>query len=147
MASDNQPDHSIFMDPKPVPGEVMLSSALGKTFEYWESISKFVLKRYPEAISEWNFSGAKYGWSYRIKDKKKAIIYLLPRDGFFKAAFVFGQKATDKIVASSIRKEIKEELLSARVYAEGRGIRIEIKDRKILDDIFQLVEIKLGDQK
>lgn len=89
-------------------------------------------------------SWEKYGWSYRIKDKRRAIIYFLPRDKFFKVAFVFGQKATDIIMASDIDDDIKAELLQARKYAEGRGIRIEIKNELIISDIKKLIEIKLA---
>ena len=40
--------------------------------------------------------------------------------------------------------EKKSELASARVYAEGRGIRIPVSDRNSLEDIFSLLEIKLA---
>ena len=95
-------------------------------------------------MEEWNFPGKKYGWSYRIKDKKRAIIYLLPREGFFKVAFVFGQKATNSILAENISDTIKTELNNARVYAEGRGIQIEIREHSNLRDVKKLIEIKLA---
>lgn len=95
-------------------------------------------------MDEWNYSGDKYGWGFRIKDKKRAIIYLLPRDRFFKAAFVFGQKATDAIMASRISDTIKSELASARVYAEGRGIRITVSNQSNINDIKELIDIKIA---
>lgn len=69
-----------------------------------------------------------------MKDKKRAIIYFLPRDGFFKAAFVFGRKAPDKILSENISEDIKNDLKNARVYMEGRGIQIEIKDNTPISD-------------
>jgi hypothetical protein len=90
------------------------------------------LEKYPTGLAEWNYPGKKYGWSYRIKDKKRAIIYFLPRDKYFKVAFVFGQKATDIVLASNISREIKTELEQATKYAEGRGIRIDIKNDLIV---------------
>ena len=98
--------------------------------------------KYPNGIESRNCS--KYGWSFRIDDKKRAILYLLPRDKFFKAAFVFGQKATEIILQSKISISIKKELEVAKVYAEGRGIRIDIKDDLPVDDIKKLVDIKLA---
>ena len=59
-------------------------------------------------------------------------------------SFVFGQKAYEKIMNSNISKEIKIALQSAKVYAEGRGIKIEVRDQKILKDISQLIDIKLA---
>ena len=135
---------SIFPDKAKKPDEQILMDALGHQIELWNKLREFVLDKYPMAIEEWNYPGKKYGWSFRMKDKKRAIIYLLPQQGCFKAAFVFGQKAVDQVLQSEISKDIKTELQQARVYAEGRGIRIEVKDESIIPDLKRLVEIKLA---
>lgn len=57
---------------------------------------------------------------------------------------VFGQKATDQIIASDIAEAIKKELLNSRVYAEGRVIRLDIHNEKMMNDIKKLIEIKLA---
>lgn len=137
-------DKSIFTNKTKPPSEKDLAAVLGKTLVLWNEITAFVRGRYPAAINEWNFPGEKYGWSYRIKDKKRAIIYLLPRDNYFKAAFVFGQKAVDAVNNSAISKEIKKELAAAKVYAEGRGVRLDVKTKKAAGDIKRLAEIKLA---
>lgn len=103
-----------------------------------------VVEKYPGAIAKWNFPGKKYGWSFRIKDIKRAIIYLLPRERYFKVAFVFGQKATDAVLSSNISPAIKTPLDQARKYAEGRGISFAVKDEKNFADIKKLVDIKLA---
>jgi hypothetical protein len=72
------------------------------------------------------------------------IVYLLPRAGFFKTALVFGQKATDAVLASKADPSIKKMLSEAKVYAEGRGIRLEVKDKSLLEDIKNLITIKLA---
>lgn len=135
-------DISIFVDKSIQPDESMLKNALGKTYPLWEQICEFVYTKYP-AIPDWNYPGAKYGWSFRLKDKKRAIIYLLPREGFFMAAFVFGEKALASVLASDIPEFIKTELSAARKYAEGRGIRIDVKNGDIIPAIQELVVIKL----
>jgi len=136
-------DTSIFTDKKTVPSDKDLADSLGKLNDLWISIKQYVHLKYPAAIDEWNYPGDKYGWSFRMKDKKRAIIYLLPREQFFKVAFVFGQKATDAIMTSQISDAIKSELNAARVYAEGRGIRIDVKNDGILKDIKELIDIKI----
>ena len=123
------------MDKKVIPTYTALTLSLADTCEVWKIIEGFVHLKYLSAVDEWSYSGAKHGWSFRIKDKKRAIIYLLTRDSFFKVAFVFGQKATDAILTSRISDAIKSEIASARVYAEGRGIRIDVTDDSNLNDI------------
>ena len=95
------------MDKEATPTTKDLKKALGDTFDIWQTLEVFTKKSYPNATEEWNFPGAKYGWSFRISDKKRVLLYLLPRDRFFKVAFVFGQKATDTILKSNIAENIK----------------------------------------
>jgi hypothetical protein len=134
---------SIFSDKNEQPASDKLKPALGDTFGIWEQLEDFTRNNYPDAQSGWHFSGEKFGWSYRIKDNKRAIIYLLPRDKFFKIALVFGQKAVDQILGSNISEDIKTELMAAKAYAEGRGIRIEIRDTSNLEDIKKLIHFKI----
>jgi len=134
----------MFMDKKRLPTTEELEGALAETCQVWKCIAEYVHLKYPGAMDEWYYPGDKYGWSFRIKDKKRAIVYLLPRDGYFKAAFMFGQKATDRIMISSVSEAIKEDLLAARVYAEGRGIRIDIRDEGLVNDIKELIDIKIS---
>jgi len=137
-------EHSIFMDKSQVPTEAALQGALGDKYELWMDIRDRVYEKYPLGTEEWNFPGKKYGWSFRIKDKKRAIVYLLPGDHAFLAAFVFGGRAFDVIRKSAVSTQIKSDLENAKVYAEGRGIRIHIPDRSALEDIYRLIDIKLA---
>lgn len=134
---------SIFTNKTTEPSEEDLRRALGTTFTVWESLAKFTKESYPKYIESWHFSGDKYGWNFRISEKKRVLLYLLPRDGFFKAAFVFGQKATDAILKSEIDENIKNEIQAAKVYAEGRGIRIDVRDTSNCDAIKKLIAIKI----
>lgn len=137
-------DISIFTNKLIVPENGDLMQVLGTSYKLWEDIKKYVYEKYPAAFEEWNYPGVKYGWSFRLKDKKRAILYFLPREKYFMVAFVFGQKATDIILQSGISDEIKSELENARVYAEGRGIRLTVKNENHLNDIKKLIEIKIS---
>ena len=137
-------DTSAFMDKAIMPDDTMLNGALCETFAAWKEIQKVVYLLYPKATEEWSFSGPKYGWSFRIRDKKRVIVYLLPRDKYFLAAFVFGEKATQLAMVSELSSEIKATIQEAKVYAEGRGFRVEMRSMHTVKDIRKLIEIKLG---
>jgi len=137
-------DKSIFTDKTKTPTDVDLEFALGNTYAVWHLIRDYLFTIFPAATDEWSSPGEKYGWSYRIKFKKRTILYLLPRDGYFRVAFVFGEKAVEKIVGSKVKPEIIKELQAARIYAEGRGIRIAVKDSTLINDIKELIDIKLA---
>lgn len=137
-------DGSIFMDKTKAPQPDELAAALGDRYHLWQDLCTLACSKYPAALSEWYYPGAKWGWNYRIKDKKRAIVYLLPREHAFLAAFVFGERAYEQIMQSTVAKEIKDDLQAARPYAEGRGIRIEVRDKKTIKDLGQLIDIKLA---
>ncbi|WP_461629082.1 DUF3788 domain-containing protein [Labilibaculum euxinus] len=137
-------DISIFTDKTAEPTQKDLQEQLASLYPLWEQIAESVRKKYPNPKEEWNYPGKNYGWSFRLKDKKRAIIYLLPRQGYFKVAFVFGQKATDQIMACDIDASIKEDLAGAKKYAEGRGLSIEVHNAKPINDIEKLIDIKIA---
>lgn len=137
-------DISVFKEKAVVPTEEDLIPELGETFSLWQELKDYVMEVYPAGKQEWNFPGKKYGWSFRIKDKRRAILYFLPREGYFKVAFVFGEKALAAILESQVDKKIKTDLQNARKYAEGRGVSIDVLKREDLDDIKSLVEIKMA---
>ncbi len=136
-------DMSVFTDKQVQPDDAMLADKLAAQYGVWHELKAYVQVKVPAVLEEWNYPGPKFGWSYRLKDKKRAIIYLLPRDGYFKVSMVFGKKAVDQVMVSSVNETIKRELATARVYAEGRGIRLNMREVS-LSDIKVLVDIKMG---
>lgn len=136
-------DISIFSDKTSQPTDTELAEKLGSSYKLWKRVYDIVFSKYPKGFEEWNYPGKTYGWSFRIKDKRRAIIYFLPRDGYFIVAFVFRDKAVNEIMDSRISNDIKTEISQARKYAEGRGIRINVKNDSIIFDIEQLIDIKL----
>ncbi|MDZ7606940.1 MAG: DUF3788 family protein [Cyclobacteriaceae bacterium] len=135
---------SIFMEKTAIPGDSDLIEKLGATYSLWNKLKKYFNDHAPNPGEEWNFPGKNYGWSFRMKSKKRNIIYFLPRQGFFLVAFVFGPKAFDKVMSSQVSEDIKNDLQNAKAYAEGRGVRIKVTDETIFNDIFTLLEIKLN---
>lgn len=133
-----------FLNRKAIPTENDLQQVLGDSYILWKNIYRYVHMKYPAAIDQWNNPGEKYGWHLRIKDKRRTIVYLLPTEKYFKVALVYGQKATDAVMQSHVSEEIKSALASAKVYAEGRGIRIDVKSKDILNDIEVLIDIKIA---
>lgn len=135
---------SIFIDKAKSPVEKDLSDALGVNYKLWKELKAFVCKEYPQAAEEWKFGGKNFGWGFRLSDKKRVIVYMTPCDNYFLASLVYGENATKEALESGISGEIKDIISNAKVYGEGRGFRIEVKNSKQLVDIKKLVQIKLN---
>ena len=127
-----------------MPTDQELKEKLDTTFITWNKLKSYLNENLKAPGEEWNFPGKKHGWSFRMKSKKRNIIYFLPKEDFFQVAFVFGQKVTDKVLESSVADFIKTELQNAKVYGEGRGIRIDVENEDIMEDIKILIHIKLA---
>ena len=135
---------SIFEEKTHVPEPLEVKHILGDSYEWWREIRDYVYLRYPEAKEKWSFPGKKYGWSYSLKDRKRAIIYFIPAAGYFKIGMVYGKPGIEDALSSDISEQIKGLILSAKSYAEGTGFRVDIKDSSLVDDIKTLINIKLA---
>ena len=137
-------DTSIFKDKNSPPSDTELKKVLGKNILLWNDIKKYVSKKFPAAEELWSYSGKTLGWGFRLRDSKRVIVYLTPLEGAFNVSFVYGSKAADEAIKSKIPEDIKNTISSAKVYAEGRGFRLKVKDKKILKDIKILIDIKIS---
>lgn len=136
-------EKSVFADKTILPTEENVKAVLGESYLLWTAIKTYVLQKYPQAKEAWHFPGSKHGWNFRMKDKKRNILYFIPLVGYFQVAFVFGEKATEFVLKSNVSEDIKRELAAAKVYVEGRGIRIPIRTQKVLKDVKFLIDTKL----
>jgi hypothetical protein len=125
------------------PTEAELAAALGSTAVLWGQLVDWMAQQ-GVGESEWNSSGAKYGWALKLKQKKRTIVYLAPCGGCFRAAFALGDKAVAAARKSDLSKSTLKLIDEAPRYAEGTGVRLMVKTAKDLAAIKKLALIKLA---
>lgn len=125
------------------PDGANVAEALKQSAAMWDEIVDHVTNTYPQVTVKWIYSKSG-GWTSRLISKKRTVVYLTPCDGHFKVGLVYGQKATDTALASGLPDDIKEVIRSARVYAEGRGIRLEVRDVDNVPHIIEMIRIKMA---
>ncbi len=134
---------SVFDDKAVKPDNNALLNVLGKTGKHWQKIRSNLENEYGELIEDWKYYGQKTGWLLKVLRKKRNLFFCIPLKGSFRIAFVFGEKAINAVQSSDLPEAIKLELKNARKYAEGRGLRIDVKSAKNVKNIRKLVEIKV----
>jgi hypothetical protein len=134
---------SVFDDISVKPDEKALLKAIGKKAVHWKKIKKHLEDEYGELIEDWKYYGKKTGWLLKTLKKKRNLFFCIPLKGGFHITFVFGDKAVSVVESSDLPETIKEELRNARKYAEGRGLRIDVKSAKDVKNIQKLVAIKV----
>ena len=86
----------------------------------------------------------KYGWSLKLKLKKRTIVHLGPCQGCFRAAFILSDKAMAAAKEAKFPKKIQQALAEAPRYPEGNGLRLVVTRAADLAAIRKLAEIKLA---
>jgi hypothetical protein len=126
------------------PDEKVLARTLGGTKALWDELIRHVETEHAPVMHRWTASKTSALGFLRLVQKKRTILYLLPREGYFLTAFVFGEKATAAVRASDVPAAVVTMLNAARPYAEGRGIRLETRTARDLATMKKLAAIKMA---
>ena len=135
---------SVFADKSETPDDKSLGRVLKDTQSVWKQIATYLDAEYGEIRKEWKHYSQKSGWVVKVIQKKRTLFYLIPHDGYFDLAFVFGDKAVAATEQSTLPKKMLAELRDARRYVEGRGLSVPVRSSRALKSIKTLVAIKLA---
>jgi hypothetical protein len=126
------------------PDDGMVADVLGESKGLWDAILAHLAREYPRVQNEWGFTGAKWGWSLRPKDKKRTILYLTPGQGSFLVSFALGEKAVAAAENSELPPHVLDEIHNAKPYVEGRGVRVEVRRQADVETIKKLIALKMA---
>ena len=126
------------------PGEAELAAALGRGAALWNELKRQVAARFDPAVEEWVFSGKGHGWALRLVHKKRAILYLKPCEGYFRASFALGEKAVKAAHESGLPESVLRLIDEAPKYAEGRGVRLEVRTKADVRAVLGIAAIKMA---
>ena len=135
---------SVFDNKALEPTAAAVAEALVGAAELWTDLNTQLASQYDPLAEDWVFSGKKWGWSLRLKHKKRAVLYLTPSTGFFYAGLALGEKAVAAANASHLPQILLEIINGSQKYAEGRGVRLEVRSAADLDGIVKLAAIKMA---
>lgn len=135
---------SAFADKSHEPRATDLMRTLGRSGGRWNELIAHLETDFAPLEQAWNFAGAKWGWSLRLKQKKRTILYLTPREKFFMAGFALGEKAVTAAHDAGLPAEILTLIDEARKYAEGRAVRLEVRTKADLDNTRKVAAIKMA---
>jgi hypothetical protein len=132
-----------FNDKSSSPNGTELAAVLGNSFAVWNTLIGEVSSRYHPLTVDWGFSSPKTGWGLRLKREKRTILYMKPCLGFFLVSFALGEKAVQAAHESGLPAHVLAVIDGAKRYAEGRGVRLEVKDPEALVWVMKLADAKM----
>jgi hypothetical protein len=135
---------SAFDDKSKRPKPSDLKKTLGRTYTHWDDLTKHVATEFSPLDEKWGFGGAKWGWALALKQKKRTVLYMTPCEKHFLVGFVLGEKAVKAAHDVKLPALVLKMIDGARKYAEGRAIRLEIRNKKDLDTVKKLAAVKMA---
>ena len=134
---------SAFDDKSQEPQASDLRSVLGRSSALWESLVAHLEAEFTPLDAIWIFGGAKWGWTLRLKQKKRTVLYLTPCSKHFIVGFALGEKAVRAAHAVPLSDSILATIDGAPKYPEGRGVRVEVRFKKDLEAVKVLAAVKM----
>jgi hypothetical protein len=135
---------SAFDDKMKPPQPQDLAVTLGKTFVFWNELKAKIEGKIGPTSFEWGYTSKTTGWGMRAKTDKRTILYLTPCEGYFLASFALGEKAVKIARESNLPANVLKIIESAPKYAEGRGVRLEVRSARDVRNVEKLATIKMS---
>lgn len=135
---------SAFDDRTATPSDHDLRRVLGPAASSWSDLVAHVSETYEPVTTEWNFGGAKFGWSLRLRKPDRVILYLIPRIDGFLVGIVLGAKAVAAAGNARLPARVLEMIAEAPRYAEGTGVRLPVVGARDLPAIKKLTALKMA---
>jgi len=132
-----------FIGKATLPTSEEVNRALGPAAELWKQLVDWLAGQ-GVAVQEWKSISLKYGWSLRLKLKKRTIVHLSPCEGCFRVAFILGDRAVNAARQGDLFQSTLKLLDEAPHYTEGTGLRLVVKAPRDLPAIRKLALIKLA---
>ncbi|UWZ86699.1 DUF3788 domain-containing protein [Occallatibacter riparius] len=127
------------------PSHAEVITALGTAAPLWSELIEEVSSDGGNLTQEWKgIVVNKYGWSLRLKQKSRNIIFMSPCHNCFKVAFTLSDKAVTAAKEAHLPKAVVEALATAPRYPEGTGLRLTVNRPADLPAIRKIARIKLA---
>lgn len=134
-----------FLGKRDQPTDAEIDAVLGPAASLWAGIIQQVTTDAGKVTQEWQgIHVNKYGWSLRLRQSGRNIVYLIPCNGCFRVGFSLNDKAVKAAKAARLPQKVADALAAAPHYHEGTGLRVTVYEDGDLAAIRKLTQIKLA---
>ena len=135
---------SAFDNKSKKPAAEDLKRVLGRTSAHWDDLTTFFGAEYAPLDQTWTFAGANWGWSLRLRQRKRNVLSMIPCNGHFLVGLALGEKAVEAARDSALPDSVMAAVDDAERYPEGRAVRIAIRNKKDREIAKKLAAIRMA---
>lgn len=133
------------LDKTQPPDEIAARGHIGAGLaEHWSVLTHFIETTY-HIEPLWKYEGKKSGWGMYWRRSSRALCTLYPERDNIQVMLVLGQKEGDAALAAAdaLGQNVRECLMNAPVFHDGRWLFIQIQTARDVEDIQRLLVIKM----
>lgn len=124
------------------PTDAELRALLGASHRAWVLLLARIAERIGPVSPVWGITSRKAGWGLRVRRGERVIAYLSPRSGHFLVSFALGEKAVAAARERRLPAAVLAAIEAAPRYAEGRGVRFEVRSARQVPALASLAGVK-----
>ena len=112
----------------------------------WEELHRFIENAYHiKPVMSYSRCSGQQGWNLKYRKSGKSLCVLYPMDGYFIALVVIGNKELTETEAylPQASTDIQTLFARTRFAAGGRWLMIPVTSERILEDVKNLVQIRI----
>ena len=117
-----------------------LNALLGDSYAAFQALTQ----RGSAVTREWRRYNKTSPWVLKVSQGERTLFYATPKVGSFEATVVLGKRAAEAALQGGVSRKLHASIRAAPAYAEGRPVRVVVKDQADLAGVEQLVAIKLN---
>ena len=117
-----------------------LTSLLGRSHNAFVALTQ----RGAAVTREWRRYSKKSPWVLKVNQGDRTLFYAAPKAGAFEATVVLGERATEAALAGRVSKRLHPAIQAATPYAEGRPVRVVVREEADVVGVEQLLAVKLN---
>jgi hypothetical protein len=133
-----------FLDRDRPPDDASAAALIGALAPVFTALRARLAARHAPVTETWSWSGKAYGWTLALKRKKRAVVYLTPCAGWFRASLALSEDAVVAARTAGLPADVLDLIEGAQRFPEGRAVRIEVRDAATVDVVERLVALRMG---
>lgn len=135
-----------FTDKKNRPTDEDITRVIGQGLTIWEDLVSHIQKNYPVEEDFKFMYGKNYGWARRYRIRGQFLTSLYPIEGGVTVQVNLSPEAVERALEMDFGKNVQETIAQAHPYPEGRWCFIPVHHGDRIEDIYQLLRLRVEDK-